>query len=66
MFCCALRFFAIRKWIKETVLIELNAQGRLKTYRILWMDDDNAPAHTSMPVREFLAKNQTIVKFQPP
>ena len=27
---------------------------------------DNAPAHTSMLVREFLAKNKTVIMPQPP
>ena len=30
------------------------------------LHDDNAPAHTSMLVREFLAKNKTVIMPQPP
>ena len=33
----------------------------------LWiLHHDNAPAHTSMLVREFLAKNKTVIMPQPP
>ena len=53
----------VMSWLREAIRLKRKELWKNQTWIL---HHDNAPAHTSMPVREFLAKNQTIIMPQPP
>ena len=47
-------------------LHKTNRQKRTELWKTWILHHDNTPPHTSMLVREFLAKNKTVIMAQPP